>query len=215
MLFIKTLKLSQVADSYGMKISTDKTKVMAFQGLQPKRAKIVIYGKTIEQINEFQYLGYNLGYGKSNDVQLKLNRFRQFCGTIQRTLKHKVQQHTLLKFYKIIAVPLLLYGCENWTLTADQLRQIESSEMRFLRFVAGCTLLDHRRSEDIRRELNVKPITSVIEEYRVNWRDHVQRMPPTRVAKAVLNYNPTGKRNIGRPMKRWRDQFWDGTGQTA
>lgn len=41
-------KLSQVADSYGMKISTDKTKVMAFQGLQPKRAKIVIYGKTIE-----------------------------------------------------------------------------------------------------------------------------------------------------------------------
>ena len=133
-------KLSQVAIQYGMIISTGKTKVMAFQGQEPIRAKIVIDGKLIEQINQFKYLGYSLEYRKSQDVEIKLNRFRHFCGTIQRTLKHNVRRETLLKLYKVVALPLLLYGCECWTLTSDQLRRIEASEMRFLRYVTGYTV---------------------------------------------------------------------------
>ena len=49
------------------------------------------------------------------------------------------------------------------------------------------------------------------------WLQHVQRMDTSRIPKQALQYRPKGRRNIGRPKKRWRDQlhFEDqGTGNT-
>jgi hypothetical protein len=55
------------------------------------------------------------------------------CGTIKRTLINKTRKDTQLKFYKVMAVPVLLYGCENWTLNRVDRRNIETAEMKFLR----------------------------------------------------------------------------------
>jgi hypothetical protein len=30
-------------------------------------------------------------------------------------------------------------------------------------------------------------------------------MIPDRIAKMILKYQPRGKRNLGRPLKRWKD----------
>jgi hypothetical protein len=38
------------------------------------------------------------------------------CGTIKRNLINKTRKDTQLKFYKVTAVPVRLYGCENWAL---------------------------------------------------------------------------------------------------
>ena len=35
----------------------------------------------------------------------------------------------------------------------------------------------------------------------------VQRTDTNRLPKQALQYKPKGRRNIGRPRKRWRDQF--------
>ena len=46
---------------------------------------------------------------------------------------------------------------------------------------------------------------------------HVQRMDTNRLPKQALQYKPKGRRNIGRPKKRWRDQLHledHGTGNT-
>jgi hypothetical protein len=44
---------------------------------------------------------------------------------------------TQLKFYKIMAVPMLTYGSKKWTINPSDKRKIESAEMKFLRSVAG------------------------------------------------------------------------------
>ncbi len=93
-------KLSQIANEYGMKISPNKTKVMAFKGLEPLRAKIVIDGQIIEQISEFKYLGYHFNYIKSRDVEIKLNNFTYFCGTLQRSIMCK--RKLCLDFTKLL-----------------------------------------------------------------------------------------------------------------
>ena len=44
----------------------------------------------------------------------------------------------------------------------------------------------------------------------------MQRMDDNRLPKKNLNYKPEGRRNIGRPLTRWEDDFWEeGTGQEA
>lgn len=106
-----------------------------------------------------------------------------------------------------MAVPILLYGSEFWTLTKKEEKTIEAAEMRFLRSVAGCTLLDKRKSEDIRNELNIFKLMDKIEQYRNNWKEHVQSMKPGRIPKIILDYNPEGRRSVGRPKKRWIQLF--------
>jgi hypothetical protein len=45
--------------------------------------------------------------------------------------------------------------------------------------VTGCSLLEHRRNEDILKELNIDPIVCYIQQYRTQWKKHVERMDPT------------------------------------
>ena len=54
----------------------------------------------------------------------------------------KTQLSTQIKFYKVMAVPALMYGSENWSLNRSDKRKIKSAEMRFLKPRAGYTLLD-------------------------------------------------------------------------
>jgi hypothetical protein len=63
-----------------------------------------------------------------------------------------------------MAIPTLLYGLECWTLTKRQKSRLEAEEMRFLRSVAGYRLIDHRRNEDIREEIQIIDINSRIKD---------------------------------------------------
>ena len=58
-------KLNQIITEYGLTISVQKTKWMAFKGRDPVRTKTVIDNKIIEQINSFNYLGNMISYEKN------------------------------------------------------------------------------------------------------------------------------------------------------
>jgi hypothetical protein len=55
---------------YGLNISLQKTKLMAFKGRDPVRTKIVIDNKIIEQTDLFNYLG-NMSYEGELDFDNK------------------------------------------------------------------------------------------------------------------------------------------------
>ena len=45
---------------------------------------------------------------------------------------------------------------------------------------------------------------------RMAWMGHVMRMEGKRIPKRVLEWKPTGRRNRGRPRKRWIEDIEDG-----
>jgi hypothetical protein len=114
-------------------------------------------------------------------------------------LYNKTRKGTQVKLYKIMAVPTLLYGSEAWTTRRADFQKIQTSEMKFLRAVGGCNLLDKKRSEEIRKELLVKELNEQIQQYRIQWTQHVSRMSVRRLPKLALKYKPEGKRQLGRP----------------
>jgi len=147
------------------------------------------------------------------DFDKKINRFKGICGTIRKHLK-KTRTDTQMKFYKAVARPSLLYGSETLVTTKRDMTRLEAAEMRFLRSVTGYTRLDKIRSEVIRKELHISGIQEVRLKYKQNWINHRERMDNTRLPKHVLKYKPRGRRDRGRPKKRW--QCIDaGTGQTT
>jgi len=40
--------------------------------------------------------------------------------------------------------------------------------------------------------------------YKQNWINHLERTDNTRLQKHALNYKPRGRRDRGRPRKRWQ-----------
>jgi hypothetical protein len=54
-------------------------------------------------------------------------------------------------------------------LSKQQLQQIESSEMRFLRSVAGYRIMDKKRNIDIRQKLNIFNLGEKVKENQWNY----------------------------------------------
>jgi len=92
--------------------------------------------------------------------------------------------------------------------------RLDAAEMRFVRSVNGYTRLDKIRSEIIRKELEIPGIQDVRIKYKQNWINHLEKMDNNRLPKHALNYKPRGRRDRGRPRKRWQ-RVDAGTGQTT
>jgi hypothetical protein len=59
----------------------------------------------------------------------------------------------------------------------------------------------------VREKLGVQNIVLEIKPYQREWLQHVERMDTDRIPKQALKYRPKGKRSIGRPRERWKDQL--------
>ena len=68
-------------------------------------------------------------------------------------------------------------------------------------------LLDEQKNQCIRQKAGAQNIVQEIKQYQEKWLKHVQRMDTNRLPKQALKYKPNGRRNIGRPKKRWRYQL--------
>ena len=71
------------------------------------------------------------------------------------------------------------------------------------------------RSSDIREQSGIFNINDKLTQYKINWREHIQRVDDNRLPKKS-EITTEGRRNIERPQTRWEDDFREeGTGQGA
>jgi hypothetical protein len=78
-------------------------------------------------------------------------------------------------------------------------------EMKTLRRIPNNTRIDKIRNERIRETGEIQNITSWVQRRRMEWSLHISRVTEDRLVRKVHGGIAVGKRNRGRPMKRWRD----------
>ena len=116
-----------------------------------------------------------------------------------------------IKAYRTIILPVVLYGCENWSLTLREESRLRVFENRFLR------IFRPKRDEVTgewgtlhKKELNAlyssPNIIRVIKSRRLRWEGHMARLGE-RSAYRVLVGKPEGRRQLGRPRSRWQDNI--------
>jgi hypothetical protein len=106
------------------------------------------------------------------------------------------------KLYNALALPVLLYSSETWTIKGRDTSRITTAEMKYMRRRAGYTWTDYKTNTQITKELKIAPILEKVLEYMRNWIQHINRMPRNILPKVMKHYFPTGRRNYGRPLKR-------------
>jgi hypothetical protein len=79
------------------------------------------------------------------------------------------------------------------------------AEMKFICKTAKYTRQDPPKNQEIMKELKTNPVLENINNYKEKWIQHVHRVDRSRLPRAILNYQPSGERNRGSPLKRLLD----------
>ena len=118
-----------------------------------------------------------------------------------------MDKETKLRIHNITAKAALKFGSEVWVLQKREEQPLEAAQIKFLRHLLGITKLDKEKNQYIRGKTGAQSIVKEIKQYQKKWLQHVQRTDTNRLPKQALQYRPKGRRNTGRPRKRWRDQL--------
>ena len=149
---------------------------------------------------------YRISEYKS-DLEDNLQTYNKINGVIRRHFGKQMNRETKLRIHNITAKAALKFGSEDWVRKKREEQRLEAAQMKFLRHLLGITKLDTEKNHCIREKTGAQNIVKEIKQYQKKWLQDVQRMDRNRLPRQALKYRPEGRRNIGRPKKRWRDQL--------
>ena len=118
-----------------------------------------------------------------------------------------------IKIYRTIILPVVLYGCETWSLTLRKEHRLRVFENRVLRRVFGPKRDEvtgewrKLHNEELNDLYPLPSVVRVVKSRRMRWLGHVARMGEDRGVHRVLVGKPEGKRPLGRPRRRWEDNI--------
>jgi hypothetical protein len=107
--------------------------------------------------------------------------------------------------YKSVILPVVLYGCETWSLTLREERRMSVAENRVLRRIFGPKRNemtgDWRKlhNEELHNLYSLPDIIRMIKSRKMRVAEHVARMGDKRNAYRIFVEKPEGKRPLGRP----------------
>ncbi|KAJ4435149.1 hypothetical protein ANN_23725 [Periplaneta americana] len=105
--------------------------------------------------------------------------------------------------YKTVILPVVLYGCETWTLTLREEHGLRVFENKVLRKIFGAKRDEvtgewgKLHSAELHALYSSPDIIRNIKSRRLRWAGHVERMAESRNAYRVLVGRPEGKRPFG------------------
>jgi hypothetical protein len=103
-----------------------------------------------------------------------------------------------IKIHRTIILPVVLYGCETWSLTLRE-------ECRPTVEVTGEWRKQH--NEELNDLCSLPNIVRVVKSRWMRWAGHVARMGEDRGVHRVLVGKPEGKGPLGRQRRRWEDNI--------
>ena len=99
-----------------------------------------IVTSSFERVEEFKYLGTTLTNQNSIQEEIKIRlKSGNACYHLVQNLSSSslLSKNLKIKIYRIIILPVILYGCEIWSLTLREERRLRVFENMLLRRIFG------------------------------------------------------------------------------
>jgi len=78
----------------------------------------------------------------------------------------KPLEKTTIILYHTVALLLLLYGSDNWTIKARDARRITAADLKYMRKASGYTWTYYKIDPEIAKELNTNPVLDKTHEHK-------------------------------------------------
>jgi hypothetical protein len=173
---------------------------------------IRIANESFGNVATFKHLGTTLTNQNDihDEIKSRLNSGSACYYSVQNLLSSRLISRNLkIKIYKTVILPVVLYGCETWSLTLREEHRLRVFENRVLRKLFGPKREEdgswRKLHNDEFHSLYSSPnIVRVIKLRRLRWAGHVAHMGEGRAVYKVLIGRCEGKRPLGRRRLRVR-----------
>ncbi|KAJ4446865.1 hypothetical protein ANN_13565 [Periplaneta americana] len=210
--------LVEASKAIGLEVNPEKTKYMIMFRDQNivRNGNIKIGDLSFEEVEKFKYLGATVT--NINDTREEIKHRRNMGNdcyySVEKLLSSSLLSKNLkVRIYKTILLPVVLYGCETWTLNSREEHRLRVFENKVLRKIFGAkrdgVTGEWRKlhNAELHALYSSPDIIRNIKSRRLRWAGHVACMGESRNAYRVLIGRPEGKRPLGRPRRRWEDNI--------
>ena len=123
------MKVKEESEKVGLKLNIQKTKIMASSPITSWE----IDGQTVETVLDFIFLGSKITTDGdcSREIKRRLLLGRKVMTNLDSILKSRdITLPTKVHLVKAMVFPVVMYGCESWTVKKAECQRSDAFELR-------------------------------------------------------------------------------------
>ena len=147
------MKVKEESEKVGLKLNVQKTKIMA----SGPTASWEIDGETVGTVADFIFLGSEITADGdcSHEIKRRLLLGRKVMTNLDRILKSRdITLSTKVRLVKAMVFPVVVYGCESWTIKKAERRRIDAFERWCWRRLLRVPWTARRSNQSILKEIS-------------------------------------------------------------
>ena len=143
------MKVKEESEKVGLKLNIQKTKIMASRPISLWQ----IDGETVEIVSDFIFLGSKItAYGDySHEIKRRLLLGRKVVTNLDSILKADI---TKVHLVKAMVFPVVMYGCESWTMKKAEHQRTDVFELRCWRRLLRVPWTARKSNQSILKEIS-------------------------------------------------------------
>ena len=147
------MKVKEEREKVGLKLNIQKTKIMASGPITSWQ----IDGETVETVSDFILGGSKITADGdcSHEIKRRLLLERKVMTNLDNTLKSRdITLPTKVCLVKAMVFPVVMYGCEIWTIKKAECRRIDAFELWCWRRLLRVPWTARRSNQSILKEIS-------------------------------------------------------------
>ena len=147
------MKVKEESEKAGLKLNIQKTKIMASGPITSRQ----IDRETVETVTDFIFLGSKITAGGncSHEIKRHLLLGRKVMTNLDSILKSRdITLPTKVCLVKALVFPIVVYGCECWTIKKAECRRIDAFELCCWRRLLRVPWTARRSNQSILKEIS-------------------------------------------------------------
>ena len=147
------IKVKEESEKGGLKLNVQKTKIMASGPITSRQ----IDGETMETLTEFIFLGSNITADDNcrHEIKRHLLLGRKVMTNLFSILKSRdMSLPTKVHLVKAMVFPVVMYGCEGWTIKKAEHQRIDAFELWCWRRLLRVPWTARRSNQSILKEIS-------------------------------------------------------------
>jgi len=204
------MKVKEESEKVGLKLKIQKTKIMASGPITSWE----IDGETVETVSDFIF-----GCSKitadgdcSHEIKRCLLLRRKVMTNLDSILKSRdITLSTKVCLVKATVFPVVMYGCENWTVKKAEHQRIDAFELWCWRRLLRVPWTARRSNQSILKEISPGcSLEGLMLKLKLQYFGHLMRRADS-LEKTLMLGKIEGRRRRGRRRMRWLDGITDST----
>ena len=147
------MKVKVESEKVGLKLNIQKTKIMACGPITSWETD----GETVETVSDFSFWGSKItaDVDCSHEIKRRLLLGRKVMTNLENILKSRdITLSTKVCLVKAMVFPVVMYGCESWTIKKTEHRRIDAFELWCWRRLLRVSWTARRCNQSILNEIS-------------------------------------------------------------